>query len=407
MKLKRYHFLYLFVGALFFAPNALSPQINAIFSAAIALLYFGIYLQLSICREFVIPFFLLLGYAFFNFVSLYINLLVVDTGALLSIARPVFYILSFSIGYDVANGSNWSLNLLKEKLCSLAYILLIVEGGIVLLQAFGHSEFLSLIFNQEKTRGFSTTTRATGTLGNPNMMAFLSLQCGLLLYIFNNSKQRVFLFLFSLLVVLLTGSRTILIIYIVAFLLIAFYNMDSFKKIFRITILASLGLGGAFWLLLTYSDSFRYMLELIKLVREGGLQSIIKVHSVSLRLNHWNETTEYFFDHAYWINYLFGLGPRNALNVLDNDFLYSFYRYGIIASFLLYGFYFYLYRWYSQCKNRDTSIFGKVLLLAILIFSLVSETVSSWYLPIFFLVLTGLLVGAYQNTVKYKHSINP
>ena len=129
-----------------------------------------------------------------------------------SLLRVIYFLFLFLFFYITISSSG------ERGLLTLVYVLvgcLGIQVVIVLAQAFGFSDYVGLFYTQDKMKDLSSYMRATGTFGNPNILAIVSITSAALIFFIDKSFLRYIGMLLSAIIILFAGSRTGLVAYII------------------------------------------------------------------------------------------------------------------------------------------------------------------------------------------------
>jgi O-antigen ligase len=237
--------------------------------------------------------------------------------------------------------------------------------------------------------------RATGTFGNPNSLAFFTLQCFLFILLLGTGRWywKGIVLLFGAALIALAGSRSVLIVLMMCLAIFVFFRRKSISAWIVYLSIALLVVVALALLVQAYAEYFRYLSQLQLLLTTDS--PLTKVNSMAARLTHWDASLALFDDQSGVWKYLFGLGDRAEYSVLDNDYLYIALRHGAFGIMLFYGIYVLLATQYFE-KSLDPAIrfFGLLMFFAAIVVSFAGEFFSDWHHMVFFIVLTGALTAA-------------
>jgi hypothetical protein len=188
---------------------------------------------------------------------------------------------------------------------------------------------LSIIWNMDK----AWILRSTGTLGNPNVLALMCIFSMLFIHFFSdNKKQKLYSFFVCSVIVLISGSRTGLIGYLVVVMFTLFISgrvtlLGLFKKSLLVLFFVTV-----FVITLTLvAGELRYMGELLKAF-DGGSVDLTKVGTFNHRLGAWERQLNVFANSGD-MSILIGMGPAKGegFRVMDNDYLAQYLKYGLVG----------------------------------------------------------------------------
>lgn len=305
------------------------------------------------------------------------------------VGKPVLFSLILVFGYMI--GEKFSFQQIKKGLLNSAYIILIAQVIIGIPQLVG-SPILSFLYDTEMTRPIGEKIRIVGTFGNPNFFAWFIIQMVVIIFLFEaNIKKKLIGFVIGTLLILLSGSRTFLILFpIILFVsvflksrkTIAFY----FTRLPFLLILLSFSFFVTYWFIFTYGKYFPYLSQLMLIFETGDLRS---VESFELRTEIWGDAWNIFLIEGTFQNLLFGLGP-GYFEFLDNDFLYSVISYGVVGLLLIIAINLYLYIAFSRIVNREFGALGKQYIIFSILVGLQADTLSGWNYPMLLMFYAGL-----------------
>jgi hypothetical protein len=91
--------------------------------------------------------------------------------------------------------------------------------------------------------------------------------------------------------------------------------------------------------------------------------------------------------------WLLGLGSRESTAIMDSDFLYVFFRLGVVGAIVHFGIIAATLVHFLRARFSPVAVFGAQYVIFALVFGLVSETTASWHLPLIMFALLGLVLG--------------
>ncbi|MED4407076.1 hypothetical protein P9214_14860, partial [Heyndrickxia coagulans] len=151
--------------------------------------------------------FVIMLYSISISISAFFSNITLGFGALIHIFKPLLFILCLIFGYFI--GVSCKSDKIFRYLLKAAYIIILVQIVIGLAQLFGLHLF-DIIYSPSKARSLGQIVRITGTLDNPNLFAWFVIQMTLIIYLFENNKIKKILFIIiGVLLVFLSGSRTL------------------------------------------------------------------------------------------------------------------------------------------------------------------------------------------------------
>jgi len=314
--------------------------------------------------------------------------------------RLIIYAEILLIGYFFGG------SLSNSEIAKWMLVFLCIQLTLGVLQytnVFGARDVLSLIWSDRKAL---LGKRSTGSFGNPNLLGaiLLFLYCAIS-FLSSKKSHRVLGLTLTTIGVFFTGSRTTLLTFIVivglVFLVKKQLKLSSFVKaglVFGLMVMLVSGV------LARYGDKMPYMSE-ITIVFKHGVQNIQNIRTFQSRIRDWNYKMSVFGSEPDYVRF-FGAGPRKEgpFEYLDSQYLFVFIRYGLLGVLL------YLYMWgyimFVIVKNKSVQLGLSNLLLsyflALLIFGIAAETLSSWRLmPPFYWTL-GVLIGRWSCSSSDK-----
>jgi len=305
----------------------------------------------------------------------------------LEILKP-FAALSFVLfGYFSVNRAD------NDKIWNFFLFVLVLEC-VVCLVAFLYDprqiSFLSSIWDFAKYRSW----RGVGTFSNPNRLGFFTiiLFFGLLHFRKNNILMTVLIYLATAALLVVSSSRTSLICWAA---LISLYFVSKQKKLLP----SLLKLSAIVFVVLT-------ALVLIRPYLEGGrfkylydflshFQSplhFLHISSVKGRMSNWQNAIE-FVTSGVELKWFIGGGPTKGavFKILDNDYMYTAMKYGLLGALVFYGFWRAVFKQIWVCRvNQQLRGFLLFYIMTLAIFGLTSESFSSWILTVPFFVFYGV-----------------
>ncbi|MCC5888296.1 MAG: hypothetical protein JJT88_17825 [Gammaproteobacteria bacterium] len=308
------------------------------------------------------------------------------------VARPFFFALTFGLAYlaGVRAASNTTLTRTLRK---LVFALLLLQVLIAVTQMFG-LEMAAAIYSADKVSPFGRLLRITGTLGNPNLFAYHVLLAITFLAAHSTSKPRAFSWLaFGFLLILMSGSRTVLILYVPVILaVVRMKARGSFSALMKMLLpmMAILLLGG-YLVFMLFTEYFPYVGELVSLIGAG---EILGFRAFALRTAHWINIWAELVSGSLG-QWLFGAyDGRVFRGAVDNDWLYALWRHGLIGVVSTLAWYLLAVFTTSRIRCAATRKLLFVWLAVIAVFSLMFESVSGWWIPFVVMLVMGLYLGA-------------
>jgi len=277
----------------------------------------------------------------------------------------------------------------QSSCCKMLLFFLAVQLFFVLLQAFGMASWLSVIYVQDKMRGMDSYMRGTGSFGNPNTLAIISIFSMVIVWFCSGSKKAQ-LFVVTLVggIVLLSGSRTGAFVYAVALGVCALLGGGgaSWKVVSSVIVIMLLAFAWSFGELA--EEYFPYLWQVVKVANEVEL--VLEINSISSRFSNWSGKLEFFDSIAAPTKVLFGVGFVESYKVLDSEYLFLYLRTGILGTvtFALFAIFPFLYAKMTGKGSGDSTLFLLVLLLG-LFWSLLFEFFSDFIMSILFFVVVS------------------
>jgi len=318
---------------------------------------------------------------------------------ILELLRPffIFSIMFILINIDFKEKSNYYF----KFLIIFSVIQIIIEVGQLLEIDF----FLNTLNNIYRTTKVEIKSiRATGMLGNPNMLAFY-LTNGIIasIFYFKKIKYKIILSILFLVGVFLTGSLLFVAISQFALFLAMFLNKSkSGKYIFLKILLIIFITFFVFIILIAPLSNFYPRFERFNVLfsKDDFINSVLEIKNFNLRINHWSKTYNIFKEGGIKA-ILVGLSPGKAigLSVLDNDFMFIFFRYGLFGFII---FFLIIFRIIIQFMRNYQNLIAKLGMINIIIFFISAffyETFSTWRLMPLYLIPFGLLLN-YNRKVQ-------
>jgi hypothetical protein len=307
--------------------------------------------------------------------------------------RPLIFFFIFCVGLITSSQMNGSQYDASSAFRTISIIFIISQTPFILMNILGVNS-LSAIYDFSKSKPLGSGLRVVGTMTNPNFFGVItSFLFFSIISFYKKNKIDWILLILLFTFILLSGSKSALLISVgvTAMLLISSSSTSRIKKISYILILGAFVLSGILFLY-NNKDDFRY-LSSIFILFEGG--SIDDIKSISDRHDIWY-TAQYLFNHTPGLaKFIFGLGPIAELNSLDNDFLYSFFRWGILGSILFYGLWVSFFYIATRHGKFDMLMFG--VFVSLIALGLQAETFSSLIYGVFILYMLPTMAKVGQH----------
>jgi len=334
--------------------------------------------------------FILLTQAFLTSISEFVNADYVRSTSIVNSFRPVLLATVFLLGLHISRGvGEYNLKLILYR---AACFILLIQVFICISQAFNMGIF-DFIYSTQKTRGIGGIMRVTGSFSNPNTFALVVTTLLLAIYIFGESKIK-FLFVgIALFLILLSGSRSYLmvapfILLIASFLSIGKLNLKIFLKgsIVAVSIISIV-----YYLLTLYGDIFIYQAQLLTVFTN---LNFYEIHTFSTRMVEWEERWNYFLNFPNNYKWIIGMGSIPQFRVGDNELFYVMWHSGTLGLIVHLTLYMFLTHLILKINDSYLRSFNLCLLIVFVVVGLTLETLSAWFQPLLFFYLLGLSLGA-------------
>ncbi|WP_018708366.1 hypothetical protein [Siminovitchia fordii] len=334
----------------------------------------------------------LLSLSFFIALSILSNANDLSFNSFTHIFKPIFFIVILFSSYHFSN--LFTLKELERHLLNVAYFLLFVQIIVGVTQLFGITTF-SPLYSMDKTRPLGALVRIAGTMYNPNLFAWVIIQIAVIIMLFEDKKVKKLIFIFlSAVLVLLSGSRSLLILFPVVLLFCKFFlEIKSLKlALFRfpkyiIILLSSFLL--VYWFLIKYGSYFPYLNQLLLILETKSLSS---VNSFDFRTIMWEDALSVAKSKGLIFSLIFGIGP-GIINVLDNDYLYGIINYGLIYSLVTLIFYLGASIYFLKSPHIKIKVLGIQYVFFSLLLGYQSDTLNGWNYPVFFMYFLGICLS--------------
>ena len=315
-----------------------------------------------------------------------------------SLLRVIYFLFLFLFFYITISSSG------ERGLLTLVYVLvgcLGIQVVIVLAQAFGFSDYVGLFYTQDKMKDLSSYMRATGTFGNPNILAIVSITSAALIFFIDKSFLRYIGMLLSAIIILFAGSRTGLVAYIILVAGVSMYLIIKLRWYAKalyafgvIFLLAFISVNVFF-----FQNNMPYLWTLIKLIDDPV--RVLEINSFSVRLSNWQYKMDLFGSvDSIWA-WFFGVGMHKSYYVLDNDYLYLFLRTGIVGFVTFYAFIFaplFAFGMSGQLKKNFKYLFFLLLVIGFF-WSFMFEYFNDFIMPVLFYLAISLVSYSRKTTV--------
>lgn len=264
----------------------------------------------------------------------------------------------------------------------------------------------SIIWSSDKV----TTGRIVGTMSNPNFLGILA--SSLAVYIIMKitlakkiAKVDLFQLLILFIIIIFSGSRTSLLSFSLAAMLIFIINLrvHILKLIIPLFIVTLFG-SDIYEFILNY-EGLRYISEPFRLYEKNKIFSLSDINALSARLDIWERARLLFINSANPFKFVLGLGPGKeiGLSFMDNQYLFWFFKYGVLGCILfsippLISIYISL-KFLLDKSNIGVDVAVLCIAFAVVFFinGLFAETFSSMMVSPLFYFIFGTLLGRFYN----------
>jgi hypothetical protein len=341
-------------------------------------------------------------------ISFLINTNEIRATAIVEIGKPLLFAIVFTYGYNIAT---IDYSKLKRSLLLACYYILVGQCIITAVQIYNPS-LIHNLYSIDKLYAASSL-RINGSLANPNLFAwvisFISISGSLLAI---KKRGKYLLLGVGSILVFLSSSRTMIILYPVILLIAELTQIKpkniSLNKLFTKMIVITLVIGILLFFILTILPEYSpYFKALIDGIKEGNVTSI---NSLDKRTFLWNYLYNKYFYNQDLIYVLFGVGSRAETRVVDNDYLYVFYRLGLTGFLIhlwLIGYSFLIF--IRTSKYNLVGTLGIIYLIASFMFGMMSDHLGGWFAPLFWFLLlgfSGAILAEKRNNAKGNQDYN-
>ena len=308
-----------------------------------------------------------------------------------------FLALFISINYSREIDIDWILRFCK--------FYIIFQTIISILQKINPiKNMLSLFWNMDK----AWTLRSTGTLSNPNILAFVTMIFFFFILYFENSntKKKVFTII-EIFLLILAGSRTGLGVFVGSYFLYIILNTKFTIKsiirfIFIITVLSFIFIQ----IFYVIASKNAYIGQLFDLVSDGTID-FTKVNAMNGRLEIWEKAFK-IHEKANILQIFIGMGPGKGIGLryVDNEYFSIYIKYGIFGIVIISLFLIVNVKPFFKKKSK---IILKYLFQIIFIFipsSFFSATFTSVFLMIPYYIMLGMFLNVINNNKKNLIEVN-
>ena len=286
----------------------------------------------------------------------------------------------------------------RDIFLKIAKIFIIVQLVVCVIQMNpAVQNALSYIWDMDRLWHF----RRIGTFNNPNTLSITTMIIFSFIYFIEKSKRKViFYFLLTFGIILLSGSRTgLVLLFVLTFVNYCINNGISLKTIAYVGFLGFLLIFLFVFLLNQHGDSFAYLAQTMRMF-DAGTVDLEADSAFAARLVIWQGALDFRQEFTVFQK-LFGVGPaKETIPYFDNDFLSIYVRNGIIGSIVFISYLLYLL--IALIKNIRLA-YSKLMISVIFIFlvsAVTGATFTSWYLSLFFFFFLGCFE---REKVEYKN----
>ena len=266
---------------------------------------------------------------------------------------------------------------------------------------------MSIVWNMDK----AWALRGTGTLGNPNVLALMSIFSMLFVYFFSNRKKIIVCaFIVCSLNVLLSGSRTGLVGYfLVVMFVLLISGRISFTLLFKKIILVTLFATTTILILIAVAGELRYMGELLKVFNNGGID-FTQVGTFNHRVEAWGRQFK-LFENSGDTSIFIGMGPAKGagFRVMDNDYMAQYLKYGMVGVLSNVLLLLMIFMSTLACRNiyPNATKFMSAVILSYLVFALTASTFLSLFNMLPLMLITGFLIkSGFKRSNNFEKSNN-
>ena len=222
------------------------------------------------------------------------------------------------------------------------------------------------------------------------------MQCGVTIFLFSKKTNRFFWLLMVLLMILLSGSKSILASFPLALLVVGWLKGNRVivsRKNISILLSVIIIVFATYQFLMACPDIFPRMKVLFQLLsgedKSGGG-----------RYDIWERAYAYFLLKEEGVmSWLFGMGPIQMFKTLDNGFLYTLFRNGVIGLILHLALLIYFLVTFYRFQDRELGALGFQYVFLGILSELVGESLAGWMVPIHLFLLAGI---AFSYQYRYE-----
>ncbi|WP_138858879.1 O-antigen ligase family protein [Exiguobacterium mexicanum] len=319
------------------------------------------------------------------------------------IFKPVLFVIVLFFGYII--GQSYDVEIIEKSLVKASKVIMASQLLVGIPQLLAITIFDS-IYNAELARPIGSLIRIVGTLGNPNIFAWVVIISTVTIFLMEKSKLSIVLWVaFGAILIILSGSRTSFALFPAVLFVCTFLKTKKTKSFYFFKVpmyLFALFLTFQLmvWLITKYQQTFPYLSQLLQILETGELTS---VSSFNMRTLIWSNAWNVMVNENRNLAYLFGLGPNfSASTFIDNDFLYSILNYGFIGLLLNLSIYITVFIIFSKLKNRNMKVLGQTYVIFSILIGIQAETISGWNYPILIMFYLGLAIALKDTGKDYN-----
>lgn len=304
------------------------------------------------------------------------------------IAKPLIYTIFFVFG--VTANLQYSLPEIKKTLVLVSKIILVGQFILTVDQVLAINTF-SVIYDYGKTSSTGEITsfmRSTGSKFNPNDFAWIVMQYAVIIYLFSKKTSRYFWLFLALLLILLSGSKSMLALYPAALFVAGWLKGDRKimnRKNASILLSVAILVYAIYKFLELNPDIFPRLNVLLVLLSgdDGGFDARYKM---------WETAYAYFLSKDEGgLTWAFGLGPIEEFKTLDNGYIYMFLRNGIVGLVLHVTLIAYFLVKFIKFEDREFGALGVQSVFMASLHEIVVEGLAGWSDPVRIFLYAGLV----------------
>lgn len=339
-------------------------------------------------------------YAYYSILNNTINGLIDQNKIINDLAEPI-RIIGFLLFFIVGLGSSAKISLKGLRIFMIIFSL--ISSFLLLGWLIGNFFSSNILYDLYITRGgrFSALFTSVNYVWAQTIVV---ISLGIFYCSHINSKKwfiPILAILISLVSLLLSGGRASIISALAGLIIIIFYNLKRNKKILKIIttiifiiLLSSLLFSQNSQIANRFDRTVNRIDEFIVAIQGGNLN---QVDAYQGRTNHWSQSWDEINERL-----AFGHGSnKTGIGVLDNTYLMSLYRYGIVGLFLEILIYF-SFLWLCVKQLRFNLFYS--LPLAFLLAYLISGIATSPFYELKTPYLLAFLMGWFSSASPYIES---